>query len=197
MFPTAARLSKASRAPLTPKRGNKDFYKGTRQAFLPGGRRTGAPGKHVIGGSAKYRLLDDKVRVYVAPPIHEIESSPLKPYVALGAHLTKEEERSVFGKFIGPSGLTPRHFLRIAREHTYAQRNPESPYIDADAVPDWIAARLKLGTMASLARGVSVKEERPVQIPGAKASEQVVPHQQQLQEHQRHRAHLRELEVVN
>jgi hypothetical protein len=28
MFPTAARLSKASRAPLTPKRGNKDFYKG-------------------------------------------------------------------------------------------------------------------------------------------------------------------------
>ncbi len=28
MFPTVARLSKASRAPLTPKRGNKDFYKG-------------------------------------------------------------------------------------------------------------------------------------------------------------------------
>ena len=28
MFPTVARLSKASRAPLTPKRGNKDYYKG-------------------------------------------------------------------------------------------------------------------------------------------------------------------------
>ena len=51
---------------------------GTRQAFLPGGRRTGAPGKHVIGGKAKYRLLDEKVRVYVAPPIHEIESSPVR-----------------------------------------------------------------------------------------------------------------------
>jgi hypothetical protein len=48
---------------------------GTRQAFLPGGHRTGAPGKHVIRGRAKYRLLDDKVRVYVAPPIEEIEAS--------------------------------------------------------------------------------------------------------------------------
>lgn len=28
MFPTVARLSKASRLPLTPKRANKDFYKG-------------------------------------------------------------------------------------------------------------------------------------------------------------------------
>lgn len=28
MIPTAARLSKASRLSLTPKRGNKDFYKG-------------------------------------------------------------------------------------------------------------------------------------------------------------------------
>ena len=94
MIPTAARFSKASRLPLTPKRGNKDYYKGllfqyglifnllkrvtclgTRQAFLPGGHRTGAPGKHVVGGKAKYRLLDGKVRVYVAPPIKDIESS--------------------------------------------------------------------------------------------------------------------------
>src|SRR6266478_3790612 len=28
MFPTFVRLSKASRLPLTPKRGNKDYYKG-------------------------------------------------------------------------------------------------------------------------------------------------------------------------
>ena len=28
MFPTLARLSKASRLALTPKRGNKDYYKG-------------------------------------------------------------------------------------------------------------------------------------------------------------------------
>ncbi|KAI6168591.1 hypothetical protein EDD17DRAFT_1465594 [Pisolithus thermaeus] len=72
MFPTAARLSKASRRPLTPKRGNKDFYKGTRQAALPGGHRTGAPGRFIVRGSGKYRLLDEKVRVFVAPHISEI-----------------------------------------------------------------------------------------------------------------------------
>ncbi|KAG1790143.1 hypothetical protein EV424DRAFT_958726 [Suillus variegatus] len=58
MFFTAVCLSKASRRALTPKRGNKDFYKG--HAFLPGGHRTGAPGKHVIRGASKYRLLDEK-----------------------------------------------------------------------------------------------------------------------------------------
>ncbi|EGO29521.1 hypothetical protein SERLADRAFT_378485, partial [Serpula lacrymans var. lacrymans S7.9] len=70
--PTVVCLSKASRRALTPKRGNKDFYKGTRQAFLPGGHRTGAPGKHVIGGSAKYRLLDEKVRIFIAPSVADM-----------------------------------------------------------------------------------------------------------------------------
>jgi len=98
MFPTLARLSKASRLPLTPKRGNKDYYKGkstywkvslllltghpattgTRQAYLPGGHRTGAPGKHVVRGKAKYRLLDEKVRFFVAPPVEEINASPVR-----------------------------------------------------------------------------------------------------------------------
>ncbi|GBE85340.1 hypothetical protein BKA93DRAFT_362602 [Sparassis latifolia] len=76
MFPTLVRLSKASRRTLTAKRGNKDYYKGTRQATLPGGHRTGAPGKHVIGGKAKYRLIDEQVRFFVAPP-----------YVAVGFRL--------------------------------------------------------------------------------------------------------------
>lgn len=41
---------------------------GTRQAFVPGGgHRTGPPGKHVIGGKAKYRVLDEKVRYFVSP----------------------------------------------------------------------------------------------------------------------------------
>ncbi|THH32635.1 hypothetical protein EUX98_g1564 [Antrodiella citrinella] len=75
MLPTLVRLSKASRKALTPKQGNKDFYKGTRQAFLPGGPRTGAPGKHVVKGKAKYRLVDEQVRYFVAPSIEDIESS--------------------------------------------------------------------------------------------------------------------------
>jgi hypothetical protein len=52
---------------------------GTRQAFLPGGHRTGAPGKHVVRGKAKYRLCDEKVRFFVAPPIEDIRNSPVRP----------------------------------------------------------------------------------------------------------------------
>jgi hypothetical protein len=48
---------------------------GTRQAYLPGGQRTGTPGKHVVRGKAKYRLLDENVRFFVAPPLEEISSS--------------------------------------------------------------------------------------------------------------------------
>ncbi|KAG6861930.1 hypothetical protein C0995_009880 [Termitomyces sp. Mi166 len=118
MFPTFVRLSKASRRPLTPKRGNKDYYKGTRQAFLPGGLRTGAPGKHVVGGKAKYRLLDEKVRVFVAPPIEEILSSPLKPYVSVSANLKLKEAQAVWGRFTDSRGLSPEHFIKMARERT-------------------------------------------------------------------------------
>lgn len=97
MHPTLACLSKASRRALTPKRGNKDFYKGaflhsqpphpvslsrtfvgTRQAALPGGHRTGAPGRFVIGGTSKYRLLDEKVRVFVGPNAEEITQSEVR-----------------------------------------------------------------------------------------------------------------------
>lgn len=51
---------------------------GTRQAALPGGLRTGAPGKHVVKGKAKYRLVDEKVRYFVAPPIEDIVASPVR-----------------------------------------------------------------------------------------------------------------------
>ncbi|KAF8191715.1 hypothetical protein BJ912DRAFT_285915 [Pholiota molesta] len=144
MFPTAARLSKASRAPLTPKRGNKDYYKGTRQAFLPGGRRTGAPGRHVIRGKAKYQLLDEKVRVYVAPPIEDIEESELKPYVALGTRLSEDHKKAVFSSIHGPGGITPARFLRVAQEQTYAALNPAEPVAPGKQIPAWMQAQINL-----------------------------------------------------
>jgi hypothetical protein len=58
-------------------------WKGTRQATLPGGLRTGAPGKHVIGGKAKYRLLDEKVRVFVAPPVEEINQAVVRLQISV------------------------------------------------------------------------------------------------------------------
>ncbi|KIK26107.1 hypothetical protein PISMIDRAFT_676685 [Pisolithus microcarpus 441] len=109
MFPTAARLSKASRRPLTPKRGNKDFYKGTRQATLPGGLRTGAPGRFIVRGSGKYRLLDEKVRVFVAPHISEINQCELKPYVHTETHVTSSQRKDLYSLMpLAPGAPSPR-----------------------------------------------------------------------------------------
>ncbi|KAF8504429.1 hypothetical protein F5888DRAFT_1655711 [Russula emetica] len=113
MFPTFVRLSKASRLPLTPKRGNKDYYKGTRQAYLPGGHRTGTPGKHVVRGKAKYRLLDENVRFFVAPPIEEISGSLLRPYVDLNARLTNGQKREIFGK-LPRGGMSGEYYYQKA-----------------------------------------------------------------------------------
>ncbi|THH14580.1 hypothetical protein EW146_g5769 [Bondarzewia mesenterica] len=113
MIPTLVRLSKASRLPLTTKRGNKDFYKGTRQAYLPGGHRTGAPGKHVVAGKAKYRLIDEKVRFFVAPPIEDIINSPLKPYVDSTVKLSNAQKREIFGK-LPAGGMTGAHYFATA-----------------------------------------------------------------------------------
>ncbi|KDQ53346.1 hypothetical protein JAAARDRAFT_39403 [Jaapia argillacea MUCL 33604] len=113
MFPTLARLSKASRRPLTTKRGNKDFYKGTGQAYLPGSHRTGAPGKHVVKGSSKYRLVDEQVRYFVAPPLPVLNSTPLRPYVERSTKLLTSERNKVYGK-LPQGGLSGEHYFKIA-----------------------------------------------------------------------------------
>ncbi|RDB30797.1 hypothetical protein Hypma_005759 [Hypsizygus marmoreus] len=163
MFATIVRLSKASRKPLTTKRGNKDYYKGTRQAFLPGGHRTGAPGKHVIGGKAKYRLLDEKVRVFVAPPLEQIQASPLKPYVSVGVRLTRSEERAVFGTFPGPRGLTPEYFLKVARKHT-GEALKAQPVAEKKSLLSWPLS----STEDSAQKEVAVTSEPPSEPPSEK-----------------------------
>jgi len=75
-------------------------------------------------------------------------------------------------------GLTPKHFLRVAREHTYALQNPDFPHKDFQEIPDWMTARIRLRIMPSSQKGLSVKEEEPVTAA------------------QQHRKPLRELEVV-
>jgi hypothetical protein len=61
---------------------------GTRQANLPGGRRTGPPGKFI--GNGHYVLQDDQVRVFVAPTVAELARTPLRAYVAAGVRLSRE-----------------------------------------------------------------------------------------------------------
>jgi len=114
MLPTLVRQSKASRRALTPKRGNKDYYKGTRAAYLPGGHRTGAPGRHVIRGKANYRIIDEQVRVYIAPPVESMETSQLRPYVHRDVHVSPKEKRIPYGK-LGQEGLTPEALLELMR----------------------------------------------------------------------------------
>ncbi|KAI0773178.1 hypothetical protein BD413DRAFT_539887 [Trametes elegans] len=132
MHPTLACLSKASRRALTPKRGNKDYYKGTRQAYLPGGHRTGAPGKHVVGGKAKYRLLDEKVRVFVAPPIEQIQNSTLKAYVSTRVPVDRSINEQLYGK-LPRGGLTPEVYYQVAPRVEASQ--PEASQAEAISQP--------------------------------------------------------------
>jgi large subunit ribosomal protein L41 len=105
----------------------------------------------------------------------------------VGTRLSKDEETAVFGRFRGAMGLTPQHFLRVAREHTYARQNPDSPHKNSKDPPDWMAARIRLGTMPNPETGISAKEEQPVTAPGAKGSQEAATRQQKP---------LKELEVV-
>jgi len=91
------------------------LYQGTRQAYLLVVFELVLPGKHVIRGKAKYRLVDEQVRVFVAPSIEDIVNSEvvlcyyspfgfeshavlqLKPYVST-VKLDKGSEHEVLGK---------------------------------------------------------------------------------------------------
>ncbi|KAH8830016.1 hypothetical protein DL96DRAFT_1591274 [Flagelloscypha sp. PMI_526] len=106
MRPTPS-LSGASRRPLLPKRGNKDYYKGTGQAILPGRGRTGAPGRHHKGGGG-YTLVDTQVRVFVAPPIDVLNNTPLRAYVHTSVNLTNKIRKQPFP---GPGALTAENLI--------------------------------------------------------------------------------------
>ncbi|ORX39582.1 hypothetical protein BD324DRAFT_678701 [Kockovaella imperatae] len=117
----------ARRLPLTSKQAKKDFYKGTGQAFAPGaGVRTGAPGKHVLR-TRGYKLDDEKVRVFVAPPLSLLNETNLKPYVDRN-HERPRSQLSALKLSAPPSGFRvfQRHALRIAPEMRPDVRSPWS-----------------------------------------------------------------------
>ena len=62
-------------------------------------------------------------------------------------------------------GLTPEHFLRVAREHTYALQNPDLPSENPKKPPDWMAARIRLGIMPSTATELSVAKDGSATVP--------------------------------
>nr|GAT42429.1 predicted protein [Mycena chlorophos] len=112
MQPTAVRLRLQPRRPLLSFRANKDYYKGNRQSALPG-HRTGAPGVHV-NRRVGYKLLESRVRVFVAPPIQDILESPLKPYVE--PRTRPKQKQGVFSD-MPDGGMNPAYFLQTARKY--------------------------------------------------------------------------------
>ena len=83
-------------------------------------------------GKAKYRLIDEQVRYFVAPPVEEIEQSPvranvvsvqyvatilddrqLKAYVSQAVRLTNAQKREVYGK-LPQGGLRGETLLKLA-----------------------------------------------------------------------------------
>ncbi len=73
-----------------------------------------------------------------------------------------DQEIALFGKYQGPRGLTPEHFLRVAREHTYAGANPDAPYKNPEP-PSWMSAQRRLGIYGkNNDTEISLSEERPI-----------------------------------
>lgn len=80
----------------------------------------------MIRGKAKYRLCDEKVRFFVAPPIEDIRNSPLRPYVDLGVRLTTAQRREIFGK-LPRGGMTGEHYFEKAPRRDSVEQAPEGP----------------------------------------------------------------------
>ncbi|PWN95874.1 hypothetical protein FA09DRAFT_321993 [Tilletiopsis washingtonensis] len=91
--PTLALLSKASRLPLSSKKGNKDFYKGTRTPNVLLRKRIALADKHgmqlydefgrpATWNKRTHRIDEARVPAYIVPP--GLADTPLRPYVYMG-----------------------------------------------------------------------------------------------------------------
>ncbi|GAA5989693.1 hypothetical protein JCM10908_000593 [Rhodotorula pacifica] len=121
MRATLAALSKASRAPLTSKQGNKEFYKGTGSMPGLGPKRQG---RYAAGSKAPYILMRERMRTFVVP--EGLDSSDLKPYVSKMVDVdaarasnwpaaeTKPDPHSRRGGLYGPNGFDGHYYLQLA-----------------------------------------------------------------------------------
>lgn len=137
---------------------------GTRQAFVPGGgHRTGPPGKHVIGGKAKYRVLDEKVRYFVSPGAdvlnisavsdlahsrrHSDIAEQLKPYVATTNPPAQKEKYRVSNPYI-PFGPNATHVALETTDPRTGRPLRTAPH-DSKAFSKWYQA-LSIGERAKV-----------------------------------------------
>ncbi|ORY92769.1 hypothetical protein BCR35DRAFT_349092 [Leucosporidium creatinivorum] len=118
---TMAVLSKASRAPLTSKSGNKEFYKGTGSFPGLGPKRQG---RHGTRSKAPYLLMPERMRTFVVP--EGLNESELRPYVARTAKVdSKDAEwpvahskgnlQSKRGGIYGPNGFDGEYYIQLSQ----------------------------------------------------------------------------------
>ncbi|KAK4046986.1 Homoserine dehydrogenase [Microbotryomycetes sp. JL201] len=119
--PTLALMSKASRAPLTSKQANKNFYKGTGSFPGLGPKRQG---RHGTRSKAPYILMPERMRTFVVPPA--LDQSDLRPYVAKAVKIhehqdswpmadSKPDKNSRKGGTFGPRGFDGEYYIQLAR----------------------------------------------------------------------------------
>ncbi|GAA5997904.1 mitochondrial 54S ribosomal protein mL41 MRPL27 [Rhodotorula paludigena] len=120
MRASLAALSKASRAPLSSKQANKEFYKGTGSMPGLGPKRQG---RHSPGSKAPYILMPERMRTFVVPTT--LNASTLKPYVSKEVKVdpratnwpmadTKPSFDSKRGGLFGPNGFDGHYYLQLA-----------------------------------------------------------------------------------
>lgn len=76
------------------------------------------------------------------------------------------------GKFNSTNGLSPSYYLRLARQHTYANQNSDRPVIPGTkGKPKWIWSRQKLGLgVGKVTSGeLSVRDNAPLAAAGGQA----------------------------
>ncbi|CDR44780.1 RHTO0S10e00342g1_1 [Rhodotorula toruloides] len=122
MRATLQLLSKASRAPLTSKQGNKNYYKGTGSHPGLGSKRTG---RHAVG-KAPYIMMPERMRRFVVP--EGLNETDLKPYVAANVRFDFKNDsgwpmansKPTFASkrqgLFGPNGFDGHYYLQLG-EH--------------------------------------------------------------------------------
>ncbi|GAA6049660.1 hypothetical protein JCM3770_005057 [Rhodotorula araucariae] len=120
MRATLSLLSKASRAPLTSKQANKEFYKGTGSFPGLGPKRQG---RHSPRSKAPYILMQERMRTFVVPD--NLNTCGLKPYINKEVKVdprasnwpmadTKPSLDSKRGGLFGPNGFDGHYYLQLA-----------------------------------------------------------------------------------
>ncbi|KAK0549117.1 hypothetical protein OC846_001003 [Tilletia horrida] len=146
MRSTLELFSKALRLPLTSKRGNKDFYKGTRTGNIMKRKRialTDRNGKAILDAEGRQKtwnlktaeLDESRIPCFVVPP--GLAETQLKPYVFIGSAADGGVIRPSPGFPGGPkmsrAGFNADYYQKLVRRTEELRRR--DPVVDPSQAP--------------------------------------------------------------